>query len=309
MSDLTMRKGPIFSVVLPTRDRLEQLKEAIASLFSQDIPAGDFEIIVVDDGSTDGTSLFLRGLETGRLRVTSTPGIGPAGARNAGSRLAVGEIIAFIDDDCIVPPDWLRSLSVAFSSADVAAVGGHLRNLLADRRLSVVHDEMNNFAALQLETNREEPWFSSAGALACRAEVFRRHGGFDDRLRLGEDREFMGRLLAAPEKVLRDPAIVIGHRHAFTLLSFVQRFFRLGKGSYFLFNVVAREKHLSIPRIGFRDILAMIETVGSGHGLVENTKRAGLVVLSQTSAAIGWVVAAVWHRDNHRDRPTNGHSE
>ena len=309
MSDPGMRKGPTYSVVMPTRDRLDSLKEAIECLLLQDIPASDFEIIVVDDGSIDGTSLFLRGLEPGHLRLISTPGIGPAGARNAGSRLAAGEIIAFIDDDCIVPSDWLRSISLAFTSVDVAAVGGTFRNLLTDDLLSVVHDEMNHFAASQLETDKEEPWFSSAGALACRTAVFRKHGGFDDRLRFGEDREFMGRLLAAPEIVLRAPSFVVGHRHTFTLLSFVQRFFMLGKGSYFLFNVVAKEKHLSIPRMRFRNVFRMLGAIGSGHGLVENTKRAGLVVLSQTSAALGWLAATVWHRNNHRDRPTNGHSE
>jgi GT2 family glycosyltransferase len=91
-----MSSPPLFSVIIPTHDRLELLKRAIQSVGQQSF--SDYEIIVVDDGSKDGTDEWLA--ENGSwLRGLRQPNKGPGGARNAGAQIARGQYFAFLDSD------------------------------------------------------------------------------------------------------------------------------------------------------------------------------------------------------------------
>ena len=103
--------SPRLSVVVPTHEKLPLLRRALAALAGQTLDPADWEIVVVDDGSTDGTADWLAGEApgwAGRLRVVS-PGrnVGRAAARNLGGRAATGEWILFLDDDIVAPPTLL----------------------------------------------------------------------------------------------------------------------------------------------------------------------------------------------------------
>lgn len=96
---------PLISVVIPTYNRAESLKDAIDSVFAQSFQ--DFELIVVDDGSQDATAQVL-GLYGNRLTAVRQPNSGASSARNTGIRRAAGEWIAFLDSDDIWHPDKLK---------------------------------------------------------------------------------------------------------------------------------------------------------------------------------------------------------
>ena len=103
--------GATLTVMLPTFNRVETLKEVLAALEGQDGGAGDFEVVVVDDGSTDGTADFLKDYAAG-TSLNFTGGLmaengGPAAARNAGLDLARGDVVIIIGDDIIPPPDFV----------------------------------------------------------------------------------------------------------------------------------------------------------------------------------------------------------
>lgn len=116
-----METAPLFSVIVPTRDRPERLARCLDSLRAQRC-AGGFEIIVVDDGSKIPLSAG------GGVKLVSSGGAGPGLARNAGAREARGSILAFIDDDCLAPPGWLGALAEIFrSEPGASAVGGGVR--------------------------------------------------------------------------------------------------------------------------------------------------------------------------------------
>ncbi len=102
------------SVVIPTFNKVALLEQTLEALFRQDVePGSPWEIVVVNDGSTDGTGEYLQSLAGSggmKLVVVDPPGnVGRARARNLGTRSAAGTWILFLDDDIVAPPDLLRS--------------------------------------------------------------------------------------------------------------------------------------------------------------------------------------------------------
>jgi glycosyltransferase involved in cell wall biosynthesis len=99
---------PYFSVVIPTYNRLGRLQHVIAALEQQTYPSDAYEVIIISDGSTDGTDAYLEALRsTMRLRWFHQANRGPAAARNAGIQKAAGEFVVFIDDDVVAEPQLL----------------------------------------------------------------------------------------------------------------------------------------------------------------------------------------------------------
>ena len=99
--------SPAYSVVIPTYNRLDTLPEVLAALAAQH-DAPPFEVVVVDDGSTDGTAEWIR-TWGGDVHLLRQQNRGPAAARNAGVAAARGNVVAFLGDDTVPSPGWLRA--------------------------------------------------------------------------------------------------------------------------------------------------------------------------------------------------------
>ncbi len=123
-----MNETPAYSVVVPSHNRRAVLGEVLTALDAQQGAPG-FEIVVVDDGSTDGSAEMLSERSCGRpLRVLLGPQRGPAAARNRGVAAARGDRIAFLGDDTVPAPDWLAAHERAFrrhGGGDQIAVVGY----------------------------------------------------------------------------------------------------------------------------------------------------------------------------------------
>jgi glycosyltransferase involved in cell wall biosynthesis len=169
------------TVVIPTKDRWRVLStSALPSALGQ---AGvEVEVVVVDEGSSDGTDVALRQLREPRLRVIrhSAPR-GVAQARNAGVAAARGEWVAFLDDDDLWSPDKLRrqidaaqARRAAFAYSAVAWLDEHKRFLSA-----LAPPDPDGLAPRLLRWN--EMWAGGSNVIV-RTEVVRRLGGFDERL-------------------------------------------------------------------------------------------------------------------------------
>jgi glycosyltransferase involved in cell wall biosynthesis len=118
-----------FSVIICTFNRADYLADAIRSVQEQDYPPETYEIIVVDNGSTDETKLITEKVskaEKPSLKYVFEPVLGLSVARNTGAKASNNEMLAYIDDDAIADPDWLKNLSKAYNSAvkGVVCVGG-----------------------------------------------------------------------------------------------------------------------------------------------------------------------------------------
>ena len=109
--------APRISVIIPTRNRLDALKRCLAALDAQTLPRDQWEVIVVNDGSTDGTAEYLAsGATAGTWRHTTLSQGGPARARNAGIRDASGGVLVFIGDDIYATPAFLERHLAAHDS-------------------------------------------------------------------------------------------------------------------------------------------------------------------------------------------------
>jgi GT2 family glycosyltransferase len=113
-------RHPRVSVVVCTYNGGATLEQCLWSLRALDYP--DYEIIVVDDGSTDNTAEILERFPS--VRAIRQPNHGLSHARNVGLHAASGEIVAYTDSDCFADPDWLSHLAYQFERSDAAAVGG-----------------------------------------------------------------------------------------------------------------------------------------------------------------------------------------
>jgi len=171
---------PKISVVIPTFNRSKLLPDLIAGLSEQSLDRVEFEVIVVDNGSTDNTFALLTDLIPTlaiNLRVVSNPDCdrGPAPARNLGVQVSHGDIIAFTDSDCRPAPDWLARGVAAFRDENVAMATGPVDFKPEQRsRLSL-------FARKTMVCDREHPTYPTANAF-YRRSVFQQHSGFNTEL-------------------------------------------------------------------------------------------------------------------------------
>jgi len=115
---------PRFSIVIPTYNRATSVSHTLSGCFAQTFE--NFEIIVVDDGSSDNTLEVLDTIQDSRLVVVSQKNAGPAAARNAGMDAACGEYIAFLDSDDVWYPDYLAAANQSLTEKGEVALYGQL---------------------------------------------------------------------------------------------------------------------------------------------------------------------------------------
>jgi glycosyltransferase involved in cell wall biosynthesis len=205
-----LSQTPKFSVVIPTYNRLGFLQQALSSVFVQRYR--DHEIIVVDDGSSDGTSEYLASLN-GRVKSLSQRNSGPAAARNLGVEHATGEYIAFLDSDDLWLPWTLATYHSLFQMYDASLVCA----AVVEFRGAVSSVEERPLYAEHfrdyLDTARR-PGFIGSGALVIKKSEFERAGGFDEGLTVAEDHDLCFRVGSASGFVrVRSPITLMYRRH------------------------------------------------------------------------------------------------
>lgn len=224
---------PKVSVVVPTYNRRLSARETVECLLRQTVPP--HEIIVVDDGSCDGTAEFLRRSFGSAVRVLTRPNGGPASARNTGIRESAGEFIAFTDSDCLPEEGWLAELLEGFDSPRVAGVGGVVRRADAD-----LLSEYVDAAGLLNPLIRDGEVDYLVTANACfRRDVLFEADLFDERFVLpgGEDTELSVRVRSLGYELRFNPAAVVLHHHRQTVPALLRTMSNYGQGCYILFEL------------------------------------------------------------------------
>ena len=214
---------PTLSVIVPAYQSAEMLRACLNGLLASTLPRAAWELIVVDDGSTDDTSAVAAGVADTVLRVVDGPR-GPAHARNVGAKSAGGEYLLFVDADVVVAPTTLQGVVDRFGAdPTIAAIFGAYDASPTDSGLvSQYRNLVHRYVHLQHVGDNETFW---AGCGAVRRDVFLALGGFDaaryPRPQI-EDIELGYRLRADGHRIVLDPAIAGTHLKRWTLSRMVR---------------------------------------------------------------------------------------
>ncbi len=182
------------SVIIPTRNRLAFLREAIASVEMQSYP--EWDLIVVDDASNDGTSDYLRTLNTPRVRVIRMEHHAErSAARNRGLQGAVAEWVLFLDDDDRLKPRALARLFAALEEHPHAVASVGARVVFSERGYSPrsLHPRFQHKLDARLDVLFM--WVPAQGQALIRKSALIRAGGWKGHMALGEDHELWLRLV------------------------------------------------------------------------------------------------------------------
>lgn len=233
----TLSKKPFVSVLVCSLNGGGRIGECLESLSKQTYGRENFEIIVVDDGSTDDTSIISKPYADQVIRNEINKGI--PSARNAALSSAHGEVVVFIDDDCIADTQWLSSLVAAFEDKSVIAAGGRIlafsTQTIAQRYLQATgygnpsrppsssNPSVSQRLVGYIKTMTSPILFENlpievlavyTANAAYRKDALLRLGGFDETLLTNEDSDVSERLRkVADSRIMYMPTAIVRHQH------------------------------------------------------------------------------------------------
>jgi glycosyltransferase involved in cell wall biosynthesis len=267
---------PLVTAVIPTYDRLPLLMQAVASVRAQTF--GDWELVVVDDGSTDGSAEAVEALADLRIRVVRQPHAGNvAAARNAGVRAGSGAWVAFLDSDDVWEP---RKLEVQLDAArDAGARWSYTALRLIDDAGRPIAMRAGEFRPLSGSIVRELLTHQTAATLStllvARA-MLDEVGGFDEGPRLREDYDLVLRLAAAAPAAAVDEPLTGLREHAGRTTSSDDSPHELSCAAYERF--LGRERDPALRRVAFEQCARLL-VEGAVHEAVHgrHLRAAGML--------------------------------
>jgi len=224
------RQWPSISVVVCSFNGARTLADCCEGLARLNYP--DFEVIIVDDGSTDATADIAR--RYGFRLISHPENRGLSQARNSGLQAARGEIVAYTDDDARPDPDWLKYLAATFMNSDVAAVGGPNISPPGDGPIAecVANAPGNPTHVLISDQEAEHvPGCNMAFRKACLEGI----GGFDPQFRAaGDDVDVCWRLRERGDKIGFSPAAMVWHHRRNSVWAYIKQQRGYGKAEALL---------------------------------------------------------------------------
>ena len=213
------------SVIIPCYNASGYLSECLKALKRQSVDRDRYEIIVVDDGSSDDTFQVAEPVCDKCIRTVNR---GPAAARNTGVNKSSGALILFTDADCIPQPDWIEKMIAPFDDPDIVGVKGAYRTQQTRLVARFVQAEYE----VKYARMAKQPFidFIDTYSAGFRRTVFQELGGFDERYPGAsvEDQEFSFRVAEAGHKMVFVPDAIVTHRHAETLGHYFRKKMNIG---------------------------------------------------------------------------------
>ncbi|MSS70119.1 MAG: glycosyltransferase [Candidatus Latescibacteria bacterium] len=241
------------SVVIATYNRRDMLAQCLGALSEQAFDGG-YEVVVVDDGSSDGTEAMVAGLVPGYpvpLVYFRQQNRGVAVARNAGLAGACGAVIAFLDDDHVATKTWLQDICRALEDPGVGGVSGRGRAVAGPALISRYLCFHRAHEAPKIEGG--EVLYLVTGNSAFRREAVERAGPFDERFASffkgvapgGEDTEFSMRLRQAGYRLAYVPSAITDHHQKTSFRTVMKERFNFGVNRVLWYRVEGRRLSLS----------------------------------------------------------------
>jgi len=268
---------PEVSVIIPIYNGADTIPVVLEALYRS--TARDFEVVIINDGSTDNSLEVLKGLSKKYpFRLISFPeNRGVSKARNAGAAAARGEIILFIDADCIVLTDTIEQAVKALRKGDSICIGGAYTREAWDK------DFFSNFQSLYIhhvETKVEHPDYIATHCMAIWKKTYDEFGGFKEDYFIGhaasvEDVELSHRLIDAGYQLSRPSHIQVQHMFRFGLRKSVK-------------NAIKKSKYWTMYSLHNRDV--MKDSGAASYELKVNvgTQVINLALVAAAIASRSW---------------------
>jgi len=241
---------PFVSVIIPVYNDPYGLKDTLKSLVVQDFPTQYFEIIIVDNGSTDNTMNIAKEFAQKYpklVRVLLDNSIQSSyAARNKGIKASKGTIIAFIDADMSVDKDWLARIVSSLEKYRVDYLACKVEIYLKENSIFGLYNKMTGFPVEKYISNNH---FAPTCCLIVRKNVFDDVGLFDSRLVSSGDYEFGNRVYRFGYKLYYDSSIVMKHPARSSFKQTFCKFLRIGRGCQqisFYYPKYYKEMHRNI---------------------------------------------------------------
>ena len=213
-----------YSVVIPVYNGEKTLRLCLEALQKQTVVRGDYEIVVVDDGSTDGSAALAKSSADLYLYQQNQ---GPAAARNEGAFKARGDIILFTDSDCEPTENWIEEIVLPFEeNSDIVGVKGAYLTKQKEVMARFVQMEYESRYAFMKQFEYID--FIDTYAAAYKKEIFVEFKGFDSEfpIAMTEDTELSYRIAAAGHKMIFNPGAIVYHRHPTSFFYYLKRKYR-----------------------------------------------------------------------------------
>lgn len=261
---------PFVTVVVLNYNGLEHLEPCFHSLMALDYPAQRLELLLVDNGSSDGSVAFMKKRFPAVRLIRNERNLGFAGGNNVGVRAAQGELVAFLNNDMRVEPHWLRELVAPFKAGtDVAAVGGKILSW-DGKRIDFAAAAMNIFgygyqlgAGQRADDDSAEVrpmLFVCGGNMAVRRQAYLDAGGFDDDyFAYYEDADLGWRLWVLGQQVLFTPKAIAYHRHHGTARHLADEKRRLLYERNALYTIIKNYEDETLQRVLPSALLLLLE--------------------------------------------------
>ncbi|MBI4526610.1 MAG: glycosyltransferase [Deltaproteobacteria bacterium] len=218
---------PFTSVIVPVFNGEKTIRECLFSLLKMDYPAELREILVVDNGSTDGTARIIKEHPVGYLCEGRR---GPSYARNRGIEASQGKILAFTDADCVASAGWLKELVREFRHETIGGVAGEVVAYPPKTPVERYFAQIRHLSAARYLYNPIFP-FAMTGSVAFRREIFDRIGLFDPAFSTGEGADFFRRFFKQTAfKLQYTRKAIVFHRHRATARELFKQLWGYGKG-------------------------------------------------------------------------------
>ncbi len=215
------------SIIVPFYNAEKYIRGSIESLLSQEFPTDDYEIIFIDNNSTDSSSEIVKRYP--RIKLVSESRQSPYSARNTGVKESVGRIVAFTDPDCNAFPDWLAEIERAMADPAVSVVLG--QNLMGNDSLllSMIQDYENEKEKYTFSSGDGRIYSAHTNNMAVRRELFDDLGLFVERDR-GADVIFVNGVVKkhSPRAVEYREAMKVRHMEIETPLDYYKKVFIYG---------------------------------------------------------------------------------
>lgn len=217
---------PTVSIIVPVHNDKKNIAKLLHSLLNQNYPNRLYEIIIVDNNSTDGSKEIIKRFPVKLLeerRIQSS-----YAARNKGIKHAKNEIIALIDSDCIATPQWLKEGTNKLVSGDADLVGGRVEFVYSERKTAA--EFYDSFIHMQFEVTIKKQNVSGASNLFVKSFLFDRIGLFPDWLKSGGDFFWTGKATRSGFLLVYSPSAIVKHPTR-TLKTLFKKKFRVARGT------------------------------------------------------------------------------